>query len=62
KTKGRSCSFFYLLPTLLLLLGGFTLHIWQYGVPKSVSHLMTQLELHWLESFWMPQETCTSDC
>ncbi|RXN35225.1 phospholipase D3-like isoform X2 [Labeo rohita] len=62
ETKGRSCSLFYLLPTLLLLLGGFTLHIWQYGVPKSVSHLMTQLELHWLESFWMPQETCTSDC
>ncbi|XP_016422425.1 phospholipase D3-like [Sinocyclocheilus rhinocerous] len=23
---------------------------------------MSQLELHWLESFWMPQETCTFDC
>ncbi|XP_056625574.1 5'-3' exonuclease PLD3 [Triplophysa dalaica] len=62
KKKGRSCPVFCLLPSVLLLLGGFGLHIWQYGIPKSVSHLMSQLELHWLESFWMPQETCTSDC
>ncbi|XP_016103969.1 uncharacterized protein [Sinocyclocheilus grahami] len=62
KTKGRSFSLFCLLPTILLLLGGFASHVWQYGVPKSVSHLMSQLELHWLESFWMPQETCISDC
>ncbi|XP_059371479.1 5'-3' exonuclease PLD3-like isoform X2 [Carassius carassius] len=62
KTKGRSFSLFCLLPTILLLLGGFASHVWQYGLPKSVSHLMTQLELHWLESFWMPQETCISDC
>ncbi|KAF4104685.1 5'-3' exonuclease PLD3 isoform X2 [Onychostoma macrolepis] len=62
KTKGRSFSLFCVLPTILLLLGGFASHVWQYGVPKSVSHLMSQLELHWLESFWMPQETCTSDC
>lgn len=62
KKKGRSCPVFCLLPSVLLLLGGFGLHIWQYGVPKSISHLMSQLELHWLESFWMPQETCTSDC
>ncbi|XP_052430196.1 5'-3' exonuclease PLD3 isoform X1 [Carassius gibelio] len=62
QTKGRSFSLFCLLPTILLLLGGFASHVWQYGVPKSVSHLMTQLELHWLESFWMPQEACISDC
>lgn len=62
KTKGRSCACFWLLPSVLLLLGGFALHIWQYGVPKSVSQLMSQLELHWLESFWMAQETCRSDC
>ncbi|XP_016103968.1 uncharacterized protein [Sinocyclocheilus grahami] len=62
QTKGRSFSLFCLLPTILLLLGGFASHVWQYGVPKSVSHLMSQLELHWLESFWMPQETCISDC
>ncbi|XP_073676912.1 5'-3' exonuclease PLD3 [Garra rufa] len=62
QTKGRSFSLFCLLPTLLLLLGGSASHIWQYGVPKSVSHLMSQMELHWLEGFWMPEETCTSDC
>ncbi|XP_059377311.1 5'-3' exonuclease PLD3-like isoform X1 [Carassius carassius] len=62
QAKGRSFSLFCLLPTILLLLGGFASHVWQYGVPKSVSHLMSQLELHWLESFWMPQETCISDC
>ncbi|XP_016379622.1 phospholipase D3-like isoform X1 [Sinocyclocheilus rhinocerous] len=62
QTKGRSFSLFCLLPTILLLLGGLASHVWQYGVPKSVSHLMSQLELHWLESFWMPQETCISDC
>ncbi|KAA0709283.1 hypothetical protein E1301_Tti013228 [Triplophysa tibetana] len=62
KKKGRSCPVFCLLPSVLLLLGGFGLHVWQYGIPKSASHLMSQLELHWLESFWMPQETCTSDC
>ncbi|XP_067312732.1 5'-3' exonuclease PLD3 isoform X2 [Pseudorasbora parva] len=62
KIRGRSFSLLCLLPSILLLFGGFALHIWQYGVPKSMSHLMSQLELHWLESFWMPQETCISDC
>lgn len=62
KTKGGGFAVFFLLPSILLLLGGFGLHIWQYGIPKSTSHLMSQLELHWLEPFWMPQETCTSDC
>ncbi|XP_051506563.1 5'-3' exonuclease PLD3-like isoform X2 [Myxocyprinus asiaticus] len=60
--KGGSFALFFLLPSTLLLLGGFGLHIWEYGIPKSVSHLMSQLELHWLESFWLPQETCISDC
>ncbi|XP_051514249.1 5'-3' exonuclease PLD3-like isoform X2 [Myxocyprinus asiaticus] len=60
--KGGSLALFFLLPSILLLLGGFGLHIWQYGIPKSVSHLMSQLELHWLESLWLPQETCTTDC
>ncbi|XP_077092096.1 5'-3' exonuclease PLD3 isoform X2 [Siphateles boraxobius] len=62
KTKGRSFFLFCLVPSILLLFGGFALHIWQYGVPKSMSHLMSQLELHCLERFWMPQETCISDC
>ncbi|XP_052005545.1 5'-3' exonuclease PLD3-like [Xyrauchen texanus] len=62
QTKGGSFALFFLLPSTLLLLGGFGLHIWQYGIPKSVSHLMSQLELHWLESFWLPQEACISDC
>ncbi|XP_052010995.1 5'-3' exonuclease PLD3-like [Xyrauchen texanus] len=60
--KGGSLALFFLLPSILLLLGGFGLHIWQYGIPKSMSHLMSQLELHWVESLWLPQETCTSDC
>ncbi|XP_043113419.1 5'-3' exonuclease PLD3 [Puntigrus tetrazona] len=62
ETKGRSLSLFCLLPTVLLLSGGFASHIWQYGVPKSASHLMSQLELHWMESFWTPQDACPSDC
>ncbi|XP_028815865.1 phospholipase D3 [Denticeps clupeoides] len=61
KTPGRTCTVF-LLPTFLLLLGGFGQHIWQYGIPASISHVMVQLELHWLEGFWMPQETCSADC
>uniref|UniRef100_A0A4W4G1U9 Phospholipase D family, member 7 n=2 Tax=Electrophorus electricus TaxID=8005 RepID=A0A4W4G1U9_ELEEL len=43
-------------------LGGFGQHIWLYGVPKSVSHLMMQLELHWLEGLWLSQEGCSKDC
>ncbi|KAG7329310.1 hypothetical protein KOW79_007484 [Hemibagrus wyckioides] len=61
-TRGRSFALFCILPSILLLLGGFGQHIWLYGVPRSVSHLMVQLELHWLEGFWLPQEECSSDC
>ncbi|XP_072520124.1 5'-3' exonuclease PLD3 isoform X2 [Salminus brasiliensis] len=60
--RGKSFALFCFFPTLLLLLGGFGQHIWLYGVPKSVSHLMVQLELHWLEGFWLPQEECSADC
>ncbi|MCJ8734196.1 hypothetical protein PDJAM_G00232690 [Pangasius djambal] len=62
RTRGRSFAFFCFFPSLLLLLGGFGQHVWLYGVPRSVSHLMVQLELHWLEGFWLPQEECSSDC
>ncbi|XP_053486949.1 5'-3' exonuclease PLD3 [Ictalurus furcatus] len=62
RTRGWSFALFCLFPSFLLLLGGFGQHIWQYGVPRSVSHLMVQLELHWLEGFWLPQEECSSDC
>ncbi|KAM9471057.1 5'-3' exonuclease PLD3 isoform 1-T1 [Clarias gariepinus] len=62
RMRGRSFAFFCLFPSILLLLGGFGQHIWLYGVPRSVSHLMVQLELHWLEGFWLPHEECSSDC
>ncbi|XP_041931540.1 5'-3' exonuclease PLD3 isoform X1 [Alosa sapidissima] len=62
KAHRGSFALFCLLPTTLLLLGGFGQHVWLYGIPKSTSHLLDQLELHWLEGFWMPQEHCTSDC
>ncbi|XP_060783981.1 5'-3' exonuclease PLD3 isoform X2 [Neoarius graeffei] len=62
RTRGRSFALFCFFPTILLILGGFGQHIWLYGVPRSVSHLMVQLELHWLEGFWLPQEECSSDC
>ncbi|XP_062381134.1 5'-3' exonuclease PLD3 isoform X2 [Sardina pilchardus] len=62
KARRGSFALFCLLPTTLLLLGGFGQHVWLYGIPKSTSHLLDQLELHWLEGFWMPQEHCSSDC
>ncbi|TRY88702.1 hypothetical protein DNTS_006272 [Danionella cerebrum] len=62
KKKGKSFACFCLLPSILLLFAGFALNVWQYGVPRSMTHLMLQLELHWLESFWMPEDICTSDC
>ncbi|XP_066505357.1 5'-3' exonuclease PLD3 isoform X2 [Hoplias malabaricus] len=61
-SRGKSFVLFCLFPTVVLLLGGFGQHIWLYGVPTSVSHLMVQLELHWFEGFWLPQEECSSDC
>lgn len=62
KTKRQSFTLFYLLPTVLLLLGGFGQHLWLYGIPRSTSHLLAQLELHWLEGLWVPQDCCMSDC
>ncbi|XP_076878001.1 5'-3' exonuclease PLD3 isoform X2 [Brachyhypopomus gauderio] len=61
-TRKNGFALFCLVPSILLLLGGFGQHIWVYGVPKSVSHLMVQLELQWLEGFWLPQEECSKDC
>ncbi|XP_026859364.2 5'-3' exonuclease PLD3 isoform X1 [Electrophorus electricus] len=58
----KSFALYCLFPSILLLLGGFGQHIWLYGVPKSVSHLMMQLELHWLEGLWLSQEGCSKDC
>ncbi|KAG9272514.1 hypothetical protein AMEX_G13514 [Astyanax mexicanus] len=62
EARGKSFALFCFFPTFLLLLGGFGQHIWLYGVPKSVSHLMVQLELHWLEGLWLPQAECSKDC
>ncbi|XP_046905424.1 5'-3' exonuclease PLD3 isoform X2 [Hypomesus transpacificus] len=53
---------FCLLPSTLLLVGGFGQHVWHYGPPSSVSHLVAQLQLHWLEGFLMSQEVCSTDC
>ncbi|XP_076018880.1 5'-3' exonuclease PLD3 isoform X2 [Genypterus blacodes] len=50
-----------ILPTTLLLLGGFGLHVWQYGIPLSVAQLLSQLELHWLEGCSRP-DPCSVDC
>ncbi|XP_029917360.1 phospholipase D3 isoform X2 [Myripristis murdjan] len=63
--KGSACAsfaLFCLLPTTLLLIGGFGQHVWHYGLPMSVAHLMAQLELHWLEGFGLIPEPCSSDC
>ncbi|XP_042348791.1 5'-3' exonuclease PLD3 isoform X2 [Plectropomus leopardus] len=66
KSTERSgcCSFalFCLLPTTLLLLGGFGQHVWHYGLPLSVAQLTAQLELHFLEGFSLVQEPCSTDC
>eukprot|EP00063_Salmo_salar_P093918 XP_014068753.1 PREDICTED: uncharacterized protein LOC106612271 isoform X1 [Salmo salar] len=58
------CSFvlFCLFPSTLLVIGGFGQHVWHYGMPLSVSQLMGQLELHWLEGLWVPHKPCNSDC
>lgn len=65
KPKTSCCwsfAFFCLFPSTLLLVGGFGQHIWHYGIPSSVSHLMAQMELQWLEGFLMSQDACSSDC
>ncbi|KAK5612040.1 hypothetical protein CRENBAI_002051 [Crenichthys baileyi] len=46
----------------LLLLGGFSLHVWQYGLPTSVAQLTAQLELHRLEGLGLMPEPCSVDC
>nr|XP_019936140.1 PREDICTED: phospholipase D3-like isoform X1 [Paralichthys olivaceus] len=63
KSSGR-CSFvlFFFLPTTLLLLVGFGQHVWHYGLPMSMAHLTSQLELHWLEGFGLVPEPCSNDC
>ncbi|KAK2849502.1 hypothetical protein Q5P01_009336 [Channa striata] len=64
-TKSSGCSsflLFFFLPTTLLLLGGFSQHIWNYGIPMSVAQLMAQLELHWLDGFGLMPEPCSTDC
>ncbi|KAL0973683.1 hypothetical protein UPYG_G00209520 [Umbra pygmaea] len=53
---------FCLFPSTLLVIGGFGQHVWHYGMPVSVSQLMGQLELHWLEGLWVPHQPCSSDC
>ncbi|CAN9514699.1 unnamed protein product [Ophioblennius macclurei] len=63
--KRSRCSgfgFFFLLPTTLLLLGGFGLHLWRYGVPMSVAQLTAHLELHWLEGLCLIPKPCDTDC
>ncbi|XP_029503459.2 uncharacterized protein pld7 isoform X1 [Oncorhynchus nerka] len=57
-----SFALFCLFPSTLLVIGGFGQHVWHYGMPLSVSQLMGQLELHWLEGLWVPHEPCNSDC
>ncbi|XP_029367758.1 phospholipase D3 isoform X2 [Echeneis naucrates] len=64
-TESSGCSsftLFFLLPTILLLLGGFWQHVWHYGLPMSVAQLTAQLELHWLEGFGLAPEPCSTDC
>lgn len=62
KSGCSSFTAFFLFPATLLLLGGFGLHVWQYGVPMSVAQLAAQLELHWLEGIGLIPEPCSSDC
>ncbi|XP_028271247.1 phospholipase D3 isoform X2 [Parambassis ranga] len=64
-TKSSGYSSFILfcfLPTTLLLLGGFSQHVWHYGLPMSVAQLTEHLELHWLEGFGLVPEPCSTDC
>ncbi|KAJ0002633.1 hypothetical protein NQD34_007782 [Periophthalmus magnuspinnatus] len=66
KTK-KTWSYYSLLlrclfPLLLLLLGGFSQHLWLYGLPHSVAQLSAQLHLHWLEGIVPKTAHCSSDC
>ncbi|CAB1324827.1 unnamed protein product [Coregonus sp. 'balchen'] len=57
-----SFALFCLFPSTLLVIGGLGQHVWHYGMPLSLSQLMGQLELHWLEGLWLQHEPCNSDC
>ncbi|KAM4732402.1 5'-3' exonuclease PLD3 isoform 2-T2 [Anableps anableps] len=59
-TKRSICSGFTVFVSLLL--GGFGLHVWHYGLPTSVAQLTAQLELHWLEGLGVMPEPCSIDC
>ncbi|XP_070693272.1 5'-3' exonuclease PLD3 [Pempheris klunzingeri] len=61
-SRYSSFTLFCLLPTILLLLGGFGQHVWHYGLPVSVAQLTAHLELHFLEGFGLVHEPCSTDC
>lgn len=61
KSCWQCCPLFFFLSIVLLLIGG-GLHLWRYGTPASVSDLLVQLELGWLQGLWGAQEPCSSDC
>lgn len=63
-TKSWCCSLLLrcVSPLLLLLFGGLSLHLWLYGMPRSVQQLGAQLELHWLEGIVPATSLCSSDC
>ncbi|KAM3612972.1 uncharacterized protein V6R79_018088 [Siganus canaliculatus] len=62
KRPGRFSFRFFLLRVTLIVLAGFSLHLWRYGLPTSVPQLTAQLELHMLESFSYLPEPCSTDC
>ncbi|KAK7921850.1 hypothetical protein WMY93_008752 [Mugilogobius chulae] len=51
-----------LLPLLLLLVLGFSQHLWLYGLPRSVAQLSDQLHLHWLHGIVPESAPCSSQC
>ncbi|XP_018588787.1 phospholipase D4 [Scleropages formosus] len=62
RTCGLCSPLSCLILSSVLLLGGLGLHLWRYGTPCSMSQLLVQLQLDWLESFWGTQDSCSSDC
>ncbi|KAJ8338441.1 hypothetical protein SKAU_G00374070 [Synaphobranchus kaupii] len=61
KSCWQCCPLLFFLSIMLLLSGG-GLHLWRYGTPASVSDVLVQLELGWLQGLWGAQEPCSSDC
>nr|XP_023653282.1 uncharacterized protein LOC111836360 isoform X1 [Paramormyrops kingsleyae] len=47
---------------MLLLLCGFSLHIWRYGTPASVAQLLVQVQLECLNMLQGSRPPCNSDC